>query len=131
MLTACGEEQQALPAAPPATVTVQAPPPSVVATPGPEPSIAEQEPSAPPEPTQDQQQVAEGTIPDVIGMDHQLAQDTMQAAGFYNLSEEDASGEGRLLLVDRNWRVVEQEPAAGAQASQDATIILRSEKIDD
>jgi hypothetical protein len=37
----------------------------------------------------------------------------MQAAGFYNLSEEDATGQGRILVFDRNWVVVSQEPKPG------------------
>jgi beta-lactam-binding protein with PASTA domain len=67
-------------------------------------------------------------VPDVVGMDHQLAQDTMQAAGLYNLSEEDATGQGRLLLWDRNWTVVGQSPSAGAMVTEDQTIILSSKK---
>jgi hypothetical protein len=70
-------------------------------------------------------------VPDVVGLDHQLAQDTMQAAGLYNLAEEDATGEGRLLLFDRNWTVVEQEPVAGTMVNEDQTIILRSKKDDE
>jgi hypothetical protein len=66
-----------------------------------------------------------------VGLDHQLAQDTMQAAGLYNLSEEDATGQGRLLLYDRNWTVVSQDPPAGALVSEDQTIILRSKKDDE
>ena len=54
-------------------------------------------------------------MPDVTGIDHQLAQDTMQAAGLYMLAEEDASGRGRMLLYDRNWTVVRQSPASGAR----------------
>jgi hypothetical protein len=67
-------------------------------------------------------------VPDVVGKDHQLAQDTMQAAGLYNLSEEDATGQGRLLLVDRNWTVVSQSPPAGTKVNEDQTIVLRSKK---
>ncbi|MGI8479176.1 MAG: PASTA domain-containing protein [Gaiellaceae bacterium] len=70
-------------------------------------------------------------VPDVVGMDHQLAQDTMQAAGLYNLSEEDATGQDRLMLIDRNWTVVEQDPPAGSMVSEDQTIILRSKKDDE
>lgn len=70
-------------------------------------------------------------VPDVVGLDHQLAQDTMQAAGLYNLSEDDASGEGRLLIWDRNWTVVEQSPAAGSMVNEDQTIVLRSLKDDE
>jgi beta-lactam-binding protein with PASTA domain len=68
-------------------------------------------------------------VPNVVGVNHQLAQDTMQAAGFYYLTEEDASGQGRLLLNDRNWVVVSQSPAGGTTAALDTKILLRSKKI--
>ncbi len=67
-------------------------------------------------------------VPNVVGQDHQLAQDTMQAEGLYSLAEEDATGQGRMLLFDRNWTVVSQSPAAGTRVSADATITLRSKK---
>jgi beta-lactam-binding protein with PASTA domain len=69
-----------------------------------------------------------GRVPDVEGKDHQLAQDTMQAAGFYNLSEEDASGEDRPLIYDRNWTVVSQSPNPGTRASLDRTIVLKAKR---
>ena len=55
----------------------------------------------------------------------------MQAAGLYNLSEEDATGQGRLLLWDRNWKVVSRDPPAGSHVSKDATVTLRSKKYTD
>jgi hypothetical protein len=67
-------------------------------------------------------------IPNVVGKDHQLAQDTMQAAGLYALVEEDASGQDRLLLIDRNWTVVSQSPKAGSEVSDATAITLRSKK---
>jgi hypothetical protein len=67
-------------------------------------------------------------VPDVAGKDHQLAQDTMQAAGLYNVAEEDATGLGRMLLLDRNWTVVSQSPSAGTMVAADRTITLRSKK---
>lgn len=67
-------------------------------------------------------------VPDVVGMNHQYAQDAMQAAGLYSLDEEDATGQGRMLLWDRNWVVVEQRPAAGTMVSDDTTIVLSSKK---
>ncbi|WP_410791725.1 PASTA domain-containing protein [Kribbella sp. C-35] len=70
-----------------------------------------------------------GVVPNVVGLNHQLAQDTMQAAGFYYLTEEDATGQGRLLINDRNWVVVSQEPAGGTRAASDTKIVLRSKKI--
>ena len=71
------------------------------------------------------------TVPDVVGIDHQLAQDTMQAAGLYMLAEEDATGRGRMLLYDRNWTVVRQSPAPGARVSENRTITLFSVKDDE
>lgn len=68
------------------------------------------------------------TVPDVVGKDHQLAQDEMQAAGLYALDEKDCTGQGRLLLYDRNWTVVEQSPPAGTHVSEDQTITLCSKK---
>jgi hypothetical protein len=67
-------------------------------------------------------------VPDVVGKDHQLAQDTMQAAGLYYLDEEDASGQGRMLLLDRNWTTVKQRPKAGACVSEDTEIMLYAVK---
>ena len=53
----------------------------------------------------------------------------MQAAGLYNLVEEDCSGQGRALILDRNWQVEKQTPAAGAKANEDAAITLCSTKV--
>jgi PASTA domain-containing protein len=68
-------------------------------------------------------------VPDVVGLNHQLAQDTLQASGFYLLDEQDATGQGRLLLYDRNWVVVSQSVPAGTSASTDTMITLSSKKI--
>lgn len=97
------------------TVVQQAPPKTVTEAP---PAVETQAP-------------VQGTIrvPNVVGKDHQLAQDTMQAAGLYTLLEEDATGQGRLLLFDRNWVVVSQDPPAGTMVSETQTITLRSKKI--
>jgi len=68
-------------------------------------------------------------VPDVVGLNHQLAQDTLQANGFYFLQEEDATGQGRMLLYDRNWVVVSQSVPAGTSAATTTTITLASKKI--
>jgi hypothetical protein len=73
--------------------------------------------------------VREAVVPDVVGKNHQVAQDTMQAAGFYNLAEEDATGQGRMLVSDRNWQVVGQIPAAGTTLATTGKILLRSKKL--
>jgi beta-lactam-binding protein with PASTA domain len=56
-------------------------------------------------------------VPDVTGMDLQTAQDTLQAAGFYNLGSHDVTGETSFQILDRNWLVVDQTPGSGATAS--------------
>jgi hypothetical protein len=85
--------------------------------------------SAPP--TADAATSGKITVPNVVGEDHQFAQDKMQAAGLYNLSEEDATGQDRLLLIDRNWKVVTQAPTPGSKVSEDTTITLGSKKLTD
>ena len=70
-------------------------------------------------------------VPNEVGKNHQAAQDDLQAHGLYNLSEEDATGDGRMLILDRGWKVVSQAPAAGSVVASDATITLRSKKYTD
>lgn len=67
-------------------------------------------------------------VPNVVGKDHQLAQDTMQAAGLYFLDEKDATGKGRLLVLDRNWVDVRQAPRAGSCVAPDTRITLYAKK---
>jgi beta-lactam-binding protein with PASTA domain len=114
LLVACGASG---PAGPKPTVTVTSVT-TVTATQSPAPSKL-----TPPPSTQN------GVVPNVVGLNHQLAQDTMQAAGFYFLTEEDATGQGRALLNDRNWVVVSQSPAPGTHAPPETKITLRSKKI--
>ena len=68
-------------------------------------------------------------VPDVVGMSHQLAQDTLQANGFYLLHEQDATGQGRMLIYDRNWVVVSQSVPAGSSVPVTRAITLASKKI--
>ncbi|WP_329087908.1 PASTA domain-containing protein [Actinomadura citrea] len=68
-------------------------------------------------------------VPNVVGKNHQTAQNIMQAAGLWMLQEEDATGQGRMLILDRNWQVVRQKPKAGTSVAPEATIILYSKKI--
>jgi hypothetical protein len=64
------------------------------------------------------------TVPDVVGLDLQSAQDELQAAGFYNLGSHDVTGESSFQVLDRNWEVVEQIPEAGEEASIDQRVEL-------
>ena len=70
-------------------------------------------------------------LPNVVGKDLQLAQDTLQAAGFYNLTSHDSTGLNRLQVLDRNWRVTDQTPAAGTRVAADQLIDLGAKKFTD
>ena len=68
------------------------------------------------------------TVPNVVGLDHQAAQDALQGEGLWSLDERDCTGRGRALLFDRNWEVVSTDPPAGTAVSEDETITLCSVK---
>lgn len=53
-------------------------------------------------------------MPDVVCMNLQDAQDTIQAAGVFFSRSADATGAGRRQVVDSNWIVVDQTPSAGS-----------------
>ena len=67
-------------------------------------------------------------MPNVVGLDHQAAQNALQGEGLYALDEKDCSGQDRLLLFDRNWEVVKTDPPAGTKVSEATTITLCSVK---
>jgi len=69
------------------------------------------------------------TVPNVVGMVHQYAQDTMQAAGLHMLLEKDATGRGRVLVLDRNWETTAQSVAAGEVVECTTVITLSAKKI--
>lgn len=71
------------------------------------------------------------TMPIVTGLNLQDAQDILQSLGSYLLDQQDASGEGRAQLIDSNWKVCSQEPAAGDDVPLTATIILTAVKTDE
>ncbi len=70
-----------------------------------------------------------GTVPNVVCLDLQKAQDTLQAAGFYLLASQDATGQGRNQVVDRNWVVVSQSAPAGSTPDLKTKITLGAVKF--
>jgi hypothetical protein len=93
------------------------------------PAAADEPEAALPEDGADAGLAEAAVVPDVVGLNHQLAQDTLQASGFYLLDEQDATGQGRMLLYDRNWVVVSQSVPAGTSVPADTMITLSSKKI--
>jgi hypothetical protein len=70
-----------------------------------------------------------GTIPNVVCKDLQTAQDTLQAAGFFNLHSKDGTGKGRQQILDRNWVVIAQSVPAGATPGLEASVTLTAVKF--
>jgi hypothetical protein len=113
-LSGCGVQAPSPPAAPPVTSTAPA-------------TSAPTEASTPPTPARPSAKRIK--VPDVVGVNHQTAQNTMQAIGLFHLREQDATGQGRLLIWDRNWVVVRQTPRAGKKVAPETVITLFSRKI--
>ncbi|MET9232706.1 PASTA domain-containing protein [Lentzea sp. NPDC003310] len=76
-----------------------------------------------------QEPTTKGVVPNVVCLDLQKAQDTLQEAGFYLLGSEDATGQGRQQVVDRNWVVVSQSEAAGGRPDAKNKITLGAVKL--
>lgn len=115
----CGSSEPAAEPAPAVTVTETAPAPTESASKG------GGEPAESPPAVVGGEKIK---VPNVVGQNHQAAQNAMQEAGLFMLAEEDATGQGRMLLMDRNWVVVKQDPKAGTVVDANATITLYSKK---
>ena len=72
-----------------------------------------------------------GRLPNFMCFDLQEAQDSLQAAGFWKVTSEDASGEGRNQVVDRHWTVVGQRPGPTNNAAKSTEILLRALRDDE
>jgi beta-lactam-binding protein with PASTA domain len=70
-------------------------------------------------------------VPNLVGDGLQFAQDAAQRAGFTNLASHDALGRGREQLLDRDWVVCDQSPAAGTEAPADTRIDFGAVKLDE
>ncbi|MFG3170583.1 PASTA domain-containing protein [Streptomyces sp. NPDC048200] len=71
------------------------------------------------------------TLPNFVGMGLQSAQDKAQAAGFYGLDSHDSLGRDRFQILDRDWKVCSQKPAAGTTVSTDSTVDFGAVKLDE
>lgn len=75
-------------------------------------------------------EVAESFVmPSVVGMVLQDAQDLLQSMGSYLMDQVDATGYGRMQLLDSNWKVCSQNPSAGATVSIAQIVTLSAVKL--
>ena len=70
------------------------------------------------------------TVPNFSGMGLQSAQDTAQAAGFYNLKSHDSLGRDRHQILDRDWKVCSQNVKAGTTVT-DTQLDFGAVKLDE
>ncbi|WP_234312112.1 PASTA domain-containing protein [Streptomyces griseus] len=70
-------------------------------------------------------------VPNFVGMGLQSAQDKAQELGFYGLTSHDALGRDRMQAFDRNWKVCNQNPAAGKSVSTDTTLDFGAVKLEE
>lgn len=62
-------------------------------------------------------------MPDIpCGTNLQLAQDMVQEAGVFFSRSEDATGQNRYQVMDRNWTVVDSDPPAGTPIGEDEAV---------
>lgn len=61
-------------------------------------------------------------VPRFVGMGLQSAQDAAEAAGFARLTSHDSAGRDRMQILDRDWKVCSQRPAAGTAVRTDTKL---------
>ncbi len=125
--TACSSADPA-PAKTVVIVETQAPAPEPTTTEAPTPAKHTPKPKAS---TKKKSDAAEETftMPKVTGMILQDAQDELQSLDSYLMDQEDAMGWGRMQLLDSNWKVCTQKPAAGKKVTVSTVVKLASVKL--
>jgi hypothetical protein len=68
-------------------------------------------------------------MPNLVGMNLQLAQDLLQSKGSYLVDQEDFKGLGRFQLIDSNWKVCSQSPTSGKKILTSSLVTLSSVKL--
>lgn len=68
-------------------------------------------------------------MPNLVGLNLQLAQDKLQSLGSYVLDQEDAAGLSRIQVNDANWQVCQQNPVSGKKVSVETVVRLSSVKL--
>jgi hypothetical protein len=62
-------------------------------------------------------------MPAVVCMNMQAAQDLIQDHGAFYSRSEDATGQGRMQVNDRNWIVFAQNPAPGTPVGEGDAVL--------
>lgn len=70
-------------------------------------------------------------MPDVVGMQLDEARTLLRDEGAVLIDRQDATGEGRTVLLGKNWKVCEQTPEADTEASKIGSVVLFAVKTDE
>jgi len=62
-------------------------------------------------------------MPNVVCMNLQEAQDEIQDHGVFYSRSEDATGQGRMQIMDSNWIVIGQKPAVGTKIGEGDAVL--------
>ncbi|MFI5546060.1 hypothetical protein ACIA6E_20060 [Streptomyces sp. NPDC051815] len=127
-LTACAPQ--------PTTPAPASTAPAAPATPAPAPAAPSTAPAPVPAPAGSTPAAAppaatRATVPRAVGQVLQTAQDQAQAVGFFRLGSTDALGKSRMQVLDRNWKVCSQTPAAGSSATTDTELVFHTVKLEE
>lgn len=120
-LTACGAPAPPAPAPAEETVTVTLPAPPTIAYP---PTVLPPVVQAP----------ASWTMPDLVGSGLQDAQDAIQELTGFSImitTSHDATGENRMQLADRNWKVCTQNVPPGATITRETRIDFGAVRLEE
>jgi len=64
------------------------------------------------------------TMPDVVCMNLQDAQDRIQQENVFYSRSQDATGQDRMQVIDSNWIVVEQQPSPGSPFGEGDAVLF-------
>ena len=76
-------------------------------------------------------QVNTGRMPNLVGMELDLASNLAEAMGSGSPSKTDATSDARTILLDSNWQVCSQSPAQDADLNSDTEVKLYAVKTDE
>lgn len=68
------------------------------------------------------------SIPDLVTQNASDASDKLSELGFLNVEVQDATPEGRFVLLESNWQVCSVKPNVGTAADPETTIVLLAVK---
>jgi beta-lactam-binding protein with PASTA domain len=69
------------------------------------------------------------TMPILVGMNLQRAQNKLQDHGSFLLTQTDGTGQGRFQMLDYNWKVCAQDPVAGVDTDVATLVELVTVKL--